>query len=74
MQWKYEIVKIYRTPGKAAVQVRFSCGDEFFYKTFVFENAGQLESIDFACRDEIARVEELYKKVDELNKKINERK
>lgn len=67
-QWSYEIKNVYKTGGKAAVQVRFSDGATFFYKTFPVETASQLESVDLMCVDEIARVEELFAKVDQLKK------
>ena len=67
-KWSYKIQKVYKTPGKAAVQVRFSDGVNFFFKTYPVESASQLESIDLACVDELARIEELYRKVDDLQK------
>lgn len=68
-KWTYTVGKITKTGGRACAQVRFSNGsDEFYYRTFPMDSISQLESLDLTCQDEIARVEELYKKVDEMQK------
>lgn len=67
-KWEYAIKKIYKTPGRAAVQVRFTNGESIFYKSFRVETASDLEAVEIMCVDEVARIEELYCKVDEMQK------
>jgi len=66
-KWSYNIQKAYKTGGRAAVQVRFSDGENFFYKTFPVEVASQLETIQMQCEDEVSRITELYMAVDRFS-------
>ena len=68
-KWSYNIQKAYKTGGRAAVQVRFSDGENFFYKTFPVETASQLETVELMCQDEIARITELYAAVEKFSAK-----